>query len=207
MLSSRDRHDQSHYFQGMSFIFRSFLKTLAGAQQAEFRTPLAQLVAGGCSLRSEVLHHKLFHSTSSWTLTQIGILLPGDKSVNNSSNKQYSAPVQPYLVPPCHPDHVTAERSELLPSPEPEPPDSTFHSRTLDLTGPALTAGRRSLGREGTRFPPGHLLARTPNQHASLHQPLVSGSHRQGSYLSRAKANERWGWDAPAQGLFCQWGA
>lgn len=126
---------------------------------------------------------------------------------HSSSTTQHSAPLQAYLALLCHTDHVTAERSELLPSPEPAPPDSTFHSGTLDLTRPAQTGGRRSLGREGTRFPPGHLLAWTPNQHASLRQPLVSGSHRQGSYLSWAKANERSGRDAPAQGLFCKWGA
>lgn len=34
-------------------------------------------------------------------------------------------------------------------------------------------------------------MARTPNQHTSLHQPLVSGLERQGSYLSRAKKKKQ----------------
>lgn len=95
----------------------------------------------------------------------------------SSSNTRHSAPVQAYLAPLCHPDHVTAERSELLPSPEPAPPHSTFHSRMLHLTGPALTAGRRSLGREGTRFPPGHLLAWTPNINTQVCTNLLSLVH------------------------------
>lgn len=35
--------------------------------------------------------------------------------------------------------------------------------------------------------PPGHHLAGTPNGHTSLHQPLVSGSARQGSIYHRPR--------------------
>lgn len=68
-------------------------------------------------------------------------------------------------------DRVTAGSSKLLPSQQLPSPQCTFQGRTLGLTHPA---GRRSLGREGAGFPPGHRLARTPNQQhkAALTSPL-----------------------------------
>lgn len=140
-------------------------------------------------------------------VTQTSILLPGDKSVKNYSEEiQHSSSKAQHTLTWCHCATwiVSPRRAESSCHPRAQ---QHLPRRTLGSTRPAHTAGRRSLGREGTRFPPGHLLAWTPNQHASLHQPLVSGSRRQGSYLSWAKANEPWGRDAPAQGLVCKWGA
>lgn len=115
MPSSRDRPDQSQYFQGTFLIFTAFLKTLAGARKAEFR----MLISGtnrptlSCAAGSRRLFFALgggwrrlftawgisaFGTVNSSVLqvpgapTQTGILLPADKSVNNySKENQHSS--------------------------------------------------------------------------------------------------------------------